>query len=540
MRRKRFFPWLAALALWLAIVPEAGAEAATDALFSEEDLTLAQAEGATALELNGEGVEITKEGIYVLSGKITNGGVRIALEEEGTVRLLLDGVSVHNDSGSALYTENCKKVILTLSAESENTFSQGAAAENGEESAAIYSRDDLTLNGTGSLTVTSELGDGVNSRDTLRIVSGQITVTAGDDGLAGKDAVIIGGGSISVTAAGDGIKATNSEDAARGYVTLAGGDVRVTTGEGSSAQGAKANAAIQSRNRIGMEARTAAEGTHSAKGVKAVTLITVSGGSLSVDAEDDAIHSDGDLLITGGRLSLASGDDGMHANDALSVSGGEITVTYSYEGIEAADLTLSGGDIVLTATDDGINGAGGDIGVQTDEGWAGEWGPNGRDLFSSSAGTLSISGGRVFVTAGGDGIDVNGDIEMSGGEVYVRGPEDSGNGALDYDGSFTMGGGTLAAVGAAGMAQGVSEPSVAGATVECRSASGPVEVADATGAVLISFSPEGTFDSLVLYSGLLQSGQSYTVRMGDDERAVVMSTEGASGFGGRGGGNRRR
>ena len=272
------------------------------------------------------------------------------------------------------------------------------------------------------------------------------------------------------------------------------------------------------------------------KGVKAATLITLSGANITVDSEDDAIHSNGDIEMTAGTLTLSTGDDGMHADAALRISGGEISITEAYEGVEATDITLSGGRVAITAADDGINGAGGDSGVQTDVGWGGEWGRHGRDMFSSSTGTLTVSGGCITVTADGDGIDVNGDITMSGGEVYVRGPESSGNGALDYDGGFTMRGGTLLAVGASGMAQGVSQPAVAGALLSC-DASGAVEVLDTSGNTLLSFDAMGPYQSVVVYSDLLENGQSYTIRTGGSEQTAVMSTEVS--FGGGFGGGRR-
>ena len=521
-----------------AVLLTAQAGDVENSLFSEKDLILATMEEATPIVLNGESVTISEEGVYVLSGEIANGGIRISLQEEGIVRLLLNGVSVRNASGAALYTENCKKVILTLAQGTVNTFSQtGADAQDEAVNAAIYSRDDLTVNGTGALVVEGGYQDGVNSRDTLKIVSGQVSVTARDDGLVGKDAVIVGGGTLSVTSAsGDGVKATNTEEAGRGYVTLAGGDISIKTGGGRAAV-VKSN---QNAGRGGGPGFTAKDTTSSEssgmKGVKAATLITLSGANITVDSEDDAIHSNGDIEMTAGTLTLSTGDDGMHADAALRISGGEISITEAYEGVEATDITLSGGRVAITAADDGINGAGGDSGVQTDVGWGGEWGRHGRDMFSSSTGTLTVSGGCITVTADGDGIDVNGDITMSGGEVYVRGPESSGNGALDYDGGFTMRGGTLLAVGASGMAQGVSQPAVAGALLSC-DASGAVEVLDTSGNTLLSFDAMGPYQSVVVYSDLLENGQSYTIRTGGSEQTAVMSTEVS--FGGGFGGGRR-
>lgn len=500
-----------------------------DGLFSDKDLTEANPSEATELVFTESGADITQAGVYRLSGQVANGSIRISLSTEGTVWLLLDGVSVHNENGAALTSTGCKKLILTLAEGSENTFTQGADTPTGDDDgAAIYVRDDLTINGSGSLTVESACLDGINCRDSLRIVDGQITVNAMDDGIVGKDEVSIGGGSIAITAMeGDGIKSTNSEDGERGFVAITDGSVSITTGGGS----ASVMSAPNDWERAGQSAASAS----SQKGVKAETYIDISGGSLTVDSADDALHSVA-VSISGGALALSTGDDGIHADDMLAVSGGQIAITRSYEGMEAANITISGGEINVTATDDGINGAGGDSGAAAENGgWGDAMGRFGRDMFSSSSGTLSITGGRIFVSASGDGVDVNGSLSMSGGELYVRGSENSGNGALDYDGSFTLSGGTLVAVGASGMAQGVSEPAIPG-VVASVAGSGELEVLDASNAVIVHFDAQGSYSHAVVYSQQFTEGGTYTLITGDVSQVVEMSTQASqSSFGGHGG-----
>lgn len=446
--------------------------------------------------------------------------------------LLLDGVSVHNEDGAALTSDGCDKLILTLAEGSVNSLTQGSATPDEEDNdAAIYVRDDLTINGTGALTIESAYLDGINCRDSLRIVSGEITVNAVDDGLVGKDEVTIGGGTITITAqTGDGIKATNAEDADRGFVTIADGSLTITTGEGSASVSQTAS------DGWGDWQQQTEEDTPSQKGVKAETTLTVSGGVLSIDSVDDALHAV-DVAISGGEMTLATGDDGVHADNTLTVSGGTITVTRSYEGLEGADVTLSGGEISVTASDDGINGAGGDDATSTDEGVFGASGRFGRDRFASSTGTILITGGVISVTASGDGVDVNGDLEMTGGELYVNGPQSGGDGALDYDGSFTLTGGTVVAVGSAGMAQGVSDPAIPG-TVMNVSGSGALEVLDSAGNALVHFEPLRDYSHVVVYSDRFADGESYTLTLGGESQTVQMTTDstGGMGFGGGRGG----
>ena len=272
--------------------------------------------------------------------------------------------------------------------------------------------------------------------------------------------------------------------------------------------------------------------------MKAETTLTVSGGVLSIDSVDDALHAV-DVAISGGEMTLATGDDGVHADNTLTVSGGTITVTRSYEGLEGADVTLSGGEISVTASDDGINGAGGDDATSTGEGTFGASGRFGRDRFASSTGAVHISGGIIFVDASGDGVDVNGDLEMTGGELYVNGPQSGGDGALDYDGSFTLTGGTVVAVGSAGMAQGVSDPAIPGAVLNA-SGSGTLEVLDSAGNVLVRFEALRDYSHVVVYSDRCADGETYTLTRGADSQSVQMTTDstGGMGFGGGFGGGR--
>ena len=507
--------------------------ASTDGLLSDKDVTLADASQATDIVLTGESVVISQAGTYRLTGEITNGSIFVNPATEDMVWLLLDGVTVHNESGAALVSDGADKLILTLAEGSVNTFSQGASTPLTEDNdAAIFSRDDLTVNGTGALVVESQYLDGINCRDSLRIVSGTITVTAVDDGMVGKDEVTICGGDITVIAqGGDAIKATNDTDAERGFVALAGGAVSVVTGGGAaSAQRTSAG------GWGGWYEAESTDTTASQKGLKAETYITISGGALVADTVDDAVHANGDIAISGGQLTLQSGDDGVHSDGTLTLSGGAIDVQTSYEGLEATNIIISGGDIRVISTDDGINGAGGDSATTTESGgWGGQMGRFGRDMFSSSTGEMTLSGGRVYIQADGDGVDVNGSVTMTGGELYVRGSENSANGALDYDGSFTLTGGTLLAAGASGMAQSVSSSTVPGVTFTTGGASGDLAVADASGNVLVSCSFTGSFNHVVLYSDLFAEGQSYDITIGDASGTLEMSTatQSSSGGGGR-------
>ncbi len=432
----------------------------------EGDAVTVAGEGASA---SGSVVTISAAGTYVISGTLTNGQIIVAAGEEDFVHIVLNGVSVACENDAPLYVKSADKVVLTLADGTQNTFSDSGAFDTASEdapAATIYSRDDLTLNGEGALTVTGQCGGGIACNDALKIVSGDIEVTSAGDALKGNDCVAIRSGNIALSAGADGIESTNAEEAGKGYVAieggtvvidaaldgvqaetcalLSGGDISVTSGGGSenssfdSDEGDWGNWGGQQQ---------AATDEASAKGIKAGIDVTVSGGTLTVDSSDDALHSGGSITISGGDIAISSGDDGAHADVWLAVSGSSVAISKSYEGIESAAIAISGGEVRISAADDGINTAGGNDESST----GGRPGQNGFNGMNSGSNPLTITGGWVYVDADGDGIDVNGSITMTAGTVLVCGPTDDANGALDFV-SFDISGGLLIAAGSSGMA----------------------------------------------------------------------------------------
>ncbi len=507
-----------------------------DGLFSMKDLTIVDAEDAEKIALSGESITITEAGSYVLSGTIEDGSINIALEEKGTVYLLLNGVTVSNSQGSAMTVSGCSKLILTLCPMSVNTLTQGSETPEAEDNtAAIYSSSDLTITGTGTLVVNGNYEDGIYCKDTLRIVDGTLAVTAEQDGLVGKDSLIVGGGTITVaTSNGDAIKSTKKNDEENGNVIIAGGVINLSTGNGASSV---VHTAENPFNNMMTDSSTTSEDSVSLKGLKAQNTINISGGTITIDSEDDAIHSNNNIIISGGTISIASGDDGIHADNTLTLSDGIIDITESYEGIEATDIILSGGTLSIVAFDDGINGAGGDSASDSSQA-SGNMGFGRMDMFSTSTGTLEVSGGNILVYSNGDGIDINGNIQMTGGSVYVASTSSGANAALDYDGSFTLVSGTVVAVGSSGMALGVNDPSIPGAMLTV--SGGDLSVSDSSGNNLLSFSNLGSYNSAVLYSDLFTENETYLVTTGANTQSVQMTTTATTGFsmGGFGGGGR--
>jgi len=241
-----------------------------------------------------------------------------------------------------------------------------------------------------------------------------------------------------------------------------------------------------------------------------------------VDAADDGVHSDDRITIDGGTIIAASGDDGIHADTALTINGGSVTITKSYEGLESAAISLRDATIRITARDDGINGAGGNDGSPAQ-------GRPGQETYDpSSRVSLAINSGYIVIDAGGDGIDVNGPITMSGGTVIVYGPTDNGNGALDYLDTFTLSGGYFLAAGSAGMAEAPSAASTRNSVMLTLSSPQPagtmVHIESENGEEILTFVPTKAYQSLVFSSSQLEKGATYSVYTGG--QSTGLNTDG--------------
>lgn len=316
----------------------------------------------------------------------------------------------------------------------------------------------------------------------------------------------------------------------------------------------------------------------STKGIKSDGALYVNGGTFTINSADDSFHSNSDATINDGTYTISSGDDGIHADSALLVNGGTITVTESYEGLEGLNITINDGKIDITASDDGMNAAGGNdasgFGGRGGDGFKGMQAPDSaqksndtsdntsdntqkQDDTSDTAQTtgnitvaaqksdntsvssqdtdaasddemwMVINGGYVHVLAGGDGLDSNGDLTINGGEVYVDGPSDNGNSAIDYGekSSFNINGGTVVAVGSSGMAEDVSSDSkqqVAFVKLDSQADAGDVILKDADGNEIISYTVQKKYDCVIISTADLKAGQTYTLSASGNESEVSL------------------
>lgn len=523
-------------------ITESEIQSVIEKTVSAPDLT-----GAKTVTLTDDGVTIDAGGVYVLSGTTTG---RITVNaKDAEVTLVLNGVTVNCADSSALYVYKAKSVTLWLAEGTQNTLTDAAnysfsdalsSKEDEEPNACVYSKSDMVIGGTGTLTVNGSANNGITGKDTLRVETATVRVTAKNHGINGKDALVVKSAAVTVDCGGDALRSTNDSDKKCGFVALSDVTLSLTAGE----DGVQAETVLFADSgtvtvKTGGGSTATVPSDTSAKGLKAGAGVLLKGGSYTLDCSDDAIHSNGNAAISDGTFVLATGDDGVHADENVTVSGGTITVTKSYEGIEGATVDITGGVIDITASDDGLNAAGGN-----DQSGFGPRMDNFGGGSNDSTYYIRIAGGKITINAGGDGIDSNGPLTVSGGETYVSGPTDNGNGALDFDGTGTITGGIVVAAGSSGMAQNFGENSTQGSMLVSFGSfgTGAVTVTNAAGETLVSFTPARQYSCVVVSAPTLQKGETYTVNACGQSQSVTLSSliyGGGMGGGFGGAGNQR-
>lgn len=495
---------------------------------------------SSSVTISDNTITITDEGTYLLTGSLSDGQVIVDADDK-KVQLVLDSVNINCDTSAALYVKVADKVFVTLASDSENTLSNTndfVAIDDNNIDAVIFSKDDLTLNGSGTLTVTAKYGHGIVSKDDLVITSGTYQITAAKHALSGQDSVRIADGILTLNAGTDGIHSENTDDDAKGFIYIANGDISIT-------------------------------------------------------ADSDGFDAEETLQVDGGNIEVYAGDDGLHSDDDLIITAGTINVTKSYEGLEGMTVTVEDGDISVVSSDDGINAAGdGTSGDSSQSGTPPEKPddsdstedrpepPNGFDKNDNSSADsnsdsnsdsksadlpdgnggpgggnggpdgsnggpggsnggpgggmeeatdynlIQISGGKIYINASGDGIDSNGNLTVTGGEIYVDGPTSGGDGALDCSGTTLISGGTVIAVGSSGMAENFDSSSAQGSmitTVSDSMITGDITLTDSEGNTIVSYSPSKEYSSVVISCADLKEGETYTLVAVDTSTSVSLN-----------------
>ena len=531
--------------------------------------------GAAAITLTGDGASISGNGAYVydgnvviaeagrymLSGSLEDGSIIVDAHDSSKVWILLDGVEINCSDDACIQVDQADKVFLTLAEGSENTLISGSAysdtALSDGTDGAIFAHDDLTINGSGSLTVTAQYSHGISANDDLVIAGGTITISAVDDAIHVNDSIRIKDAAITVTAGDDGLLTSNEVE--NGY-------------------------------------------------------FYIESGTLDITASGDGVHTTGDITVAGGEINISAGDDGIHSDASVFVQSGTILISDCYEGMEALIIDVSGGDVSINCEDDGFNanggsgdmfggggqmgggrndgtfGHGGMHGSGTDEGTTGEMPtppdmgeegmtgerptppdmgeegttgerptppdmgeegmsggmPAGQETDTasgsgqSSADTedvetyISISGGNIRIVnevgQDADGLDSNGDIKISGGTIYISLLGTGSNCAVDYasesGGVAEITGGTIIACGASSMAEGFDSTSTQASilynTSTVAEAGTTLTVTDADGSVLLSWEVPCSFSSALISCPEMKVGGTYTVSAGGTSEEITL------------------
>lgn len=544
---------------------------------------------------NGDTLVISGGGKYVLSGT-WEGSIVVSAYDSSKVFVKLKGVEVSCEDDACFQVDKADKVFLTLAEGTENTFESG---ENYSDEAlqdgtggAIFAHDDLTINGSGSLTVKAGYKHGIDANDDLILAGGTIQVSAPKDGIHVNDSIRIREAAISIEAQDDGVA-------------------------------------------------TAKEGGY----------LYMESGSLHIESSDDGIHAVSDVTIAGGKLDITAGDDGIHSDTNIAVSDGTISIPACYEGMEAVTIDVSGGEIEIYPKDDGFNANGGtgsmfdmgggfpgmggsdaagsgtegmqrpdpaNMGSGTEgmqrpdfgsmgSGAGGMQPPNFANMGNGTGGMqppdwnnagsgtggmqppdwnnagsgaegmqppdwnnagsgaegmqlpgqnntengdgessvaeteeqetfIRISGGKITIinenAQDADGLDSNGSIYISGGEIYVSLSSGGTNNAIDYGsengGVCEINGGIVVASGGSGMIEEISDSSTQCSLMyNVSSAAGAgtlVTLVDADGEEVISHEVPCSFSSIVLSTPKLQLGETYTLTMGEQEETVTLDS----------------
>ncbi len=399
-------------------------------MFTERDLDSSYTESeCTIITLeDNELVSITKEGAYLLRGSMTDGQIQIDVSDTEKVHLIFDGVSITNSSSASLYIKEADKVFCTLAPNSCNflsTTGKFIAMDDNNIDGTVFSKADLTFNGTGELTIENNYGHGIISKDDLVFASGTYNIIADSHTISGKDSV------------------------------------------------------------------------------------RIANGSFTLNAGTDALHSDGVLYIAAGEINAPS----------------------CYEGGEAQTIYIKGGTISLTASDDGLN-------ASSDSSNTTATTNDIEDPFAiDNSCSISILGGTISLFVGGDGIDSNGSVNISGGNIYIEGPLNSANASLDYASTGTITGGTFVATCQSGMVQNFSTDSTQGAMFVTLTeiTHEAFSLYDSTNNELITYSPQQAYHCVLISTPEITSGETYTLSTGDSSYFIEMTNliYDASGRGGK-------
>lgn len=508
------------------------------------------------LDVAHDSLQINSGGSYLISGSGASKCIYVNAKGQN-VTIGLSNVNIEND-GPCIYVREARKVYITILDNSINTLKTTSTESTYNNDldmyneGCIYSKDNLTINGKGTLNIENTFSDGIKANDLLIMVDATININAVGHGVNSNEGVEAKDVNLNIEATKDGIHSENNDDLDKNYISLISGNYKIiTSSDGISASG---TLGILDGN-FDIDAKTSTIGTNSARGLKSDNLIIIKGGMFNILSNDQGIKSYGNLNIFGGNIvvdgkkglkaektiyinggtvditssydginstseiqilsgdiNITASDDGLHADNRILIKGGNIDIKKSYEGIESYEVIIKGGTTLVKATDDGININCPEVGMRGVGGMKpGQ--PASTTSSESSIGILKVTGGYLYVNAGGDGLDSNNKIRITGGVTLVDGPTDNGNGYLDYASTCKVTGGVLIACGSSGMAQNVTsgQCSIMINFTSTNSAKTTFGFFDKKNKLIFAYTPTKKYQSIVVSSNKLKLYKTYNI-----------------------------
>ena len=516
----------------------------------------AQVEG-TGAQVEGAKVTIDAAGTYVISGELADGQVCVNVAETDKVQVVLAGAQIHNETGAALFVEQADKCFITLAEGTENKLSDGAdysfAEGEDEPDATLFSKDDVTINGTGSLAVTANYSNAIASKDNLTITGGTYNISAKEDGLRGKDSLKILDGTFTVEAGEDCLKSSRDDDPTKGFVCIDGGTFELNAGDD----------AVHGETYLRVTKGDITVPTCN-EGLEAM-VVQVDDGNIQIASEDDALNAAApsassdqnasDEIPEGalgqeqqggeeGQLpqrpnaqdsaqtppDLPSGDrpEPPEGSEAQQPNGSEPASNANRS--EQQQPPAANGNKAQqppTGSDEQQPSAQNDQQPQqpNTSTTQGQSQPGGAEEGNESC-KIIINGGTIRLEAKGDAIDSNGSLTINGGTIFVTGPTSNGDGALDYALDAACNGGTLLIVGSAGMAQDFTSSAQPSAFIQVKGvADQEIIVADQAGAELFSYTPSASYETVIVSSPDFEDGKEYSLIIGSATTTFTATTK---------------
>lgn len=439
------------------------------------------------VKTTGVKIELKKTGTYYIDGTLDDGQIQVDADSSDVVKVVFNGINLNCSNEAAFRVKDCQKTIVTIADGTTNIITD---TKLNEDSAAIYSKRYLAFNagekGTGTLKVTANCNDAISCTKQLIFNSGNYEISTVDDGIRGKLSLVIHDGNFKIDAPGDAFKSTSNKEG-YGYTLIDNGTFNITSGD---------------------------------EGFQADGTITINGGTFNIQKSDKCIAALGDITINGGNLTLSptvtgGGESGsghgicIRKNDDdlrtgnVTINGGEINITQSYEGIQGVVITVNDGEIWINSTDDSFNASDG-----SNSGPGGGWGPRpGQQTTTTTTAALNFNGGFVYVKTTGDGIDSNGELNITGGVVLVS-QSGGGNEPIDAGDGYTpkITGGVVIAAGSQGMASAPSVTQTAFFTSASGSANQVFAVNDSDGKNILAWKIPQAYQVITVSTSKMTTG----------------------------------